>query len=160
MQAHEKRESYRRRYLKGRALRTFLAAADCIVPPEPDGPGGGTLIAAGIVDWSLDRLAPALRKRFSLFLTVVETAGIFFGGRPFSSNSRSAQVRQLAWMESGPVGLFRMGFFGLKNYVCMGYYTQDAVWARIGYDGPLLTDRPHPDPAVRALCRGEATVTT
>ena len=51
-----------------------------------------------------------------------------------------------------------MGFFGLKSYVCMGYYTREDAWKTLGYEGPLLPDRPFPDPTIRALCRGELEV--
>ncbi|OQY56774.1 MAG: hypothetical protein B6245_17905, partial [Desulfobacteraceae bacterium 4572_88] len=55
--------------------------------------------------------------RFLLFIMIVEIMGIFFGGKPFTKNSAKAKDRQLRWMESGPIRVFRMGFFGLKNSV-------------------------------------------
>ena len=74
------------------------------------------------------------------------------------SFSDAARIKELKFLESAPVGLFRMGFFGLKSYVCMGYYTREDIWREINYDGPLLPDREFPDPVIRALCDGELEV--
>jgi len=145
---------YRNRYLTGSRLRIFLAAADCIIPPEGEGPGGGTSATAGAADWALAGMASPLRRKLLLFLHVIQLLGFAFGGRPFTRNSRSDQCRQLSWMENGPVPAFRMGFFGLKSYVCMGYYTREEIWATIGYGGPMEPNRPFPDPSIRLLCRG------
>jgi hypothetical protein len=149
---------YRCRYLTGRRLKVFLAIADCIIPPDEDSPGGGTMLTAGVVDWALDRLEPSLRSQLILLITVVEIMGIFFGGRPFSRNSQSAKLRQLKWMESGPVSLFRLGFFGLKSYTSMGYYTREDIWRTMDYEGPMLPDVPFADPVIRDLCQGRMEV--
>ncbi|MBW1989262.1 MAG: hypothetical protein JRI97_06920 [Deltaproteobacteria bacterium] len=145
------------RYLTGRKLAVFLAAADRIIPAFDSLPSGGTMTTAQVVDWALERMEPGLRKRFLALLTVMEIMGVAFGARPFSKNSAKARDRQLAWMESGP-SLMRMGFFGLKNYACLGYYTREAVWKAIGYAGPARPDRQYPDTVIRALCRAEAEV--
>lgn len=149
--------TYRLEHLRGRALRVFLAVADQIIPPD-DTPGGGTLATAGVVDWALNRLDPHLRALFLKFLVLVDFMGIFFGGRTFTRNSAAAQARQLRWMESCPVGKLRMGFFGLKSYVCMGYYTREATWASIGYGGPHVPDRPYPEALIRDLEQGRVEV--
>ncbi len=151
-------EFYRCKYLTGRRLVAFLAIADCIIPPDEDSPGGGTMATAGVVDWALERIAASLRSQLLLFILVVEFMGILFGGKPFSKNSESARKRQLSWMESGPIGLFRMGFFGLKSYTCMGYYTREDIWKTIDYEGPMLTDLEFVDPAIRAICQGRMEV--
>ncbi len=149
---------YKCRYLTGKKLNVFLAIADCIIPPDADSPGGGTMQTAGVVDWALERMAPALRSQLLLLIMVVEFMGIFFGGRTFSKNSENAKLRQLAWMESGPIGLFRMGFFGLKSYACMGYYTREDVWKTIDYEGPMQPDVPFVDPVIRGICQGKIEV--
>ncbi|MFH1887022.1 MAG: hypothetical protein ABIM40_10015 [Pseudomonadota bacterium] len=149
---------YQLQFLTGRRLAVFLAVAARIVPEGGGLPGGNSLATAGVVDWALARMEPGLRKKFLFLLWVVEFLGIFFGGRFFTKNPDRAKDRQLAWMESGPVGLLRMGFFGLKNFACMGVFTREDAWEAMGYEGPLDRDRPFPDPAIRALARGEAEV--
>lgn len=150
--------TYRLKYLTGKRLEVFLAAADVIIPPDGTGPGGGTMATAGVADWSLGRMPEALRKKFLLLLVVLRVLGLFFGLKFFQNLSDEKKIRVLAWMESAPIGLFRMGFFGLKNFVCMGYYTREDIWRAIGYDGPVHPDVAFSDPAIRDLCTGLAEV--
>ena len=114
---------------------------------------------AGIVDWALQRMPADLRKRFLLFFLVTDFLGFFFGGKPFSKNSDSAKDRQLSWMESGPIKLFRMGFFGVKTYICMGYYTREDIWPTFNYDGPVVAERPYVDSVIRKMSEGKIEVT-
>jgi hypothetical protein len=144
---------YRLRFLTGRRLRIFLQIADCIVPPDAAVQGAGTPATAGVVDWALGRMPIALRAQFLSLFMVVEILGFFFGGKPFTRNKTATQIRQLKWMESGPFRFLRVGFFGLKTYVCMGYYCREDVWPQIHYQGPLEAGRPYSDPIIRALCQ-------
>lgn len=113
---------------------------------------------AGIVDWAIDHMEPDLRKMLLLFLTVFEYLGFIFGLKPFSKLSPERQDRQLRWLERFPIGKIRMGFFGLKTYSCMGYYSLEKVWPTIGYGGPLVADRAFPDETIRALQKGQLEV--
>ena len=151
-------EVYKCKYLTGRRLRIFLAIADRIIPRDEESPGGGAMLTAGVVDWAMNRMSPPLRNLLLAFLLGVDLLGIFFGGRPFIQNSDAAKDRELRWMESCSISRFRMGFFGLKTYVSMGYYTREDVWKTIGYEGPLVPDRPYPDPVIRELCQGRMEV--
>lgn len=152
-------ESYQCRFLTGRKLKVFLAVADRIIPPDEDSPGGGSMQTAGIVDWALQRMPDSLRTKFLFFFLVTDFLGIFFGGKTFTNNSDTAKDKQLRWMESGPIKLFRMGFFGVKTYICMGYYTREDIWATFDYDGPVLPDRTYIDPVIRKMCEGKVEVT-
>ncbi|MEW5737169.1 MAG: hypothetical protein AB1921_20160 [Thermodesulfobacteriota bacterium] len=152
-------ETYRLRYLRGKKLNVFLAVAQSIVPADGTDQGAGTLQSAGIADWAIARLAPQLRKKLLVLLFLVNILGLFFGGRFFVNLSPEKRNRLLSWMESGPLGPFRMGFFGLKNYACMGYYSQEKTWKSIGYEGPLTPQVPYSDPAIRGLCNGSWEVT-
>lgn len=149
---------YKLRYLTGRKLKVFLAAADRIVPPDDEAPGGGSMATAGIADWAMDRMDPSLRSQILFFLLALEFLGILFGGRTFSGNSEAARDRELRFLENSALRPLRMGFFGLKSYVNMGYYTREDVWKTFDYQGPLVPDRPFPDPVIRALARGEMEV--
>jgi hypothetical protein len=149
---------YKCKYLTGLKLKVFLAVANRIVPQDGDTPGAGTMTTAAIVDWAMDRLEPSLRRQLLLLFTAVEPLGILFGGRRFTKNSAAAQDRQLAWMESNPIRPLRLGFFGLKTYVCMGYYTREDIWKTIGYEGPVRPDTPFPDETIRQLAQGRLEV--
>jgi hypothetical protein len=146
-------ENHSLNYLKGRRLAVFLAAADVVIPPDEHGPGAGTISTARVVDWALARLPRGLRSLFLLLLYLIEFLGLFFGGRFFSNNKARARERQLAWMERNPVRPLRLGFFGIKNYCSMGYYTREDIWKTIGYGGPLQKDAPFADPLIRKACQ-------
>ncbi|GIV33444.1 MAG: hypothetical protein KatS3mg031_0979 [Chitinophagales bacterium] len=149
---------YKLRHLTGNRLKTFLAVADRIIPADDDAPGGGTMLTAGIVDWALDKMPAPLRKKFLLFITVIGLSGYLFSGKPFSKCSPETQDRILKWLENNPLRLFRMGFFGVKTYVCMGYYTREDIWKTFEYDGPVVSERPYVDSAIREMCKGKVEV--
>jgi len=144
-------ESYQLNYLRGGTLKVFLAIANRIIPEDADCPGGGTLETAGVVDWALHRLPNALRKKFLLFFKVIQVLGIVFYLRPFTSLPPEKQDKLLRRLENGPLRLLRMGFFGIKTYICMGYYTREDVWQTIDYDGPVVAQRQFVDPLIRQL---------
>ena len=72
--------------------------------------------------------------------------GILVASRPifdltftrFSKMSDAGKDASLrAWMTSR-LGLRRRAFYALRNLSYLGYYSQDATWGLIGYQGPLL----------------------
>lgn len=150
--------TYQCQYLTKTKLKTFLAIANRIIPKDGHSEGGGTMQTAGIVDWGMKKMDASIRSQVLLLIIVMEVLGFVFGLRPFSKNSPAAQDRQLKWMENNPIRLLRMGFFGLKTFVCMGYYTRKNVWETINYDGPLFPEKPYPDGVIRAICEGKMEV--
>ena len=87
-------EVYKCKYLKGKSLKTFLAVADQIIPPDADAPGGGTMATAGVVAGGLDKMPADLRSKILLFIRVIHWLGFFFGGTSFAKNSFKNQERQ------------------------------------------------------------------
>ena len=146
-------EIYRLQYLKRNRLLTFSSVADRIIPEDENSPGGGSMQTAAVVDWYMKRIPENIRKQILLFLDVIQFTGIFFGGKRFSNNNIQDQERQLKWMENNKVRLFRMGFFGIKTFIEMGYYTREDIWKTINYDGPIMPDRTYSDNTIRALCQ-------
>ena len=151
-------DTYKLKHLTGGKLKTFLTVADRIIPSDKDSPNGGTLQTAGAVDWALEKMPPDLRKKFLLFFSVIEILGFFFGGKPFSKNNSAVKDRELRWLENNPIRLFRMGFFGVKTYICMGYYTREDIWKTFEYNGPIVANRPYVDSMIRNLCQGKVEV--
>ena len=145
---------YRFRCLRGQRLKTFLAIAEEIVPPDETGPGGGAIATAALADWAISRLDPDLQKLFLIFLSAWEFMGFLFGAKPFTRLSSKARRRQMHWFERAPIPPLRTGFFGIRAIVLMGVYCREDVWPSIGYGGPLLFDRAFPDPEARALQKG------
>ncbi len=152
-------QSYTCKFLKGNKMKIFLSIADRIIPAGDDSIGGGTMETAGVADWSLQRMPVELRNRLLLFLHVIQLVGLFFGGKYFTKNSDKNKDKQLRWMESCPIKVFRMGFFGIKTYVCMGYYTREDIWRQISYEGPVIADRTYHDQSIRDLAQGKIGVT-
>ncbi len=149
---------YRLNYLKKNKLLTFSSVADRILPADENSPGGGSLETAAVVDWYMKKVPEDIRKKILLFLDVIQFTGIFFGGKKFSNNSIQDQEKQLKWMENNKIRLFRMGFFGIKTFVEMGYYTREEIWSAICYDGPVLPDRAYSDNTIRELCRNQLKI--
>ncbi len=149
--------AYQLQYLRGIRLKTFLAIADRIIPEDERSPGGGTMATAGLVDKALGRLPEDLRKKILLFLVVIEVFGFFVGLKGFHKLSDEKQDALLRKLENHPIKLFRMGFFGLKTYVCMGYYTRDEIWPTINYAGPIV-QREFADTELRQLAQEKLEV--
>ena len=145
---------YQFRCLTGRRLKTFLAIAEEIVPPDDAGPGGNTIAAAALADWAISRLDPGLQKLFLTFLLAWELMGFLFGGKPFTRLGSKARQRQMRWFERAPIPPLRTGFLGVRAMALMGVYCREDSWPAIGYGGPLLFDRLFPDPIARALQKG------
>ena len=149
---------YRLKYLKKNNLLTFLSVANRIIPADANSPSGGSMETAAVVDWYMIKVPQGIRKKILLFIGVIQVTGIFFGGKKFSNNSIQAQDRQLKWMENNKIRLFRMGFFGIKTFVEMGYYTREDIWKAISYEGPILFDRTYSDNTIRELCQNKLKI--
>jgi hypothetical protein len=149
---------YKCHYLTKTKLKTFLAVANRIIPADKNSQGGGTMQTAGIVDWSMRKMDGTIRAQVLLLIFVVEILGFFFGLKPFSRNSPEAQDRQLRWMEYNPIPKIRLGFFGLKTFVCMGYYTREDIWKDMNYEGPIFPEKTYSDSTIRQICNGRMQV--
>jgi len=149
---------YQCHYLKGHRLKTVLAAANCIIPAHERMKSAGSMNTIGVMDHAISQMPSQLRFQFLLFISIVHFLGIFFGGRFFACNRQADQIQQLRWMENSMLRGFRMGFLGLKSYICMGYFTRESNWAAIHYAGPLKYDQSPPDPIIRYLCQDKRKV--
>jgi len=152
-------EKYKLQYLTGTRLKVFLAAANRIIPPGEGSIGGGTLATAAIVDMIVGQLDPGLRKKVLTLFLIIEPLGRFFGGKSFSKATGKNQDRLLTWLESNKISTLRLGFFGIKTYMCMGYYTREDIWKVIKYDGPIRYNQPYHNTMLRALAQNKAEIT-
>jgi hypothetical protein len=85
--------------------------------------------------------------------------GFFFGGKSFSKATDKNQDRLLSWMEKNPVSTLRLGFFGLKTYICLGYYSREDVWKNIKYDGPIRYNQHYHDITLRGITQNKVEIT-
>jgi hypothetical protein len=130
------------RFFDAQTARTFRAAGECIVPDEPESPGGGSERVLRVADAMLSRRPPADRRKIAAFLRALELLPLVRYGRRFSALRTEQRARVLAFLGSTTISpLLRLGAFGIKTYVLMGYYGSESTWAELSYPGPR-TDAP------------------
>jgi hypothetical protein len=131
------------RYFDARTLPVFRAAAACIVPAEPGSAGGDDPACLLLADQMISGRPAGDRRLLTVFLRVLEWLPLLRYGRRFSGLSPVRQAAVLRFLEQNRfVPRLRAGFFGLKNFVLLGYYGHDAAHAELGYPGPRL-DAPY-----------------
>ncbi len=122
----------------GQRSRDVLRAATTTIVPEAAG-----LDEAGwrdfheLVDRSLRQRPPALQRRLRIFLLLLDWSPLLRYGRRFTKLDPPGRTRILTYLEAHPLRLLRVGFWGLRALVLMGYYGRAAAAEAIGY-------RPHP----------------
>jgi len=79
-------------------------------------------------------------KRFLLkvFLFFVQFYSFILYRKIFTSLSADKQIEYLSKLENFSMSKIRQGFWGVKNLVFWGYYTQISSWPAIHYGGPLV----------------------
>lgn len=96
--------------------------------------------AIAVVDRSLQYVDDGLRQQVGWLLWLFDWGPPLFDlrfarFRSLAPEAQDAYIR--GWAESR-FALRRLGFRALKNLAMLGYYTQDATWGGIGYDGPWI----------------------
>ena len=75
----------------------------------------------------------SFHMQFKLFLKVLKWTPVLRYFRPFHKLSPAAQNRILAWFQEAPLHPLRLGFWGLKTLVFMGYYGNPRIHSSIHY---------------------------
>ncbi len=111
----------------------LLVLAARIVPEivELDSEGIGRFL--NIIDEALASRPAKVRGQFATFLGILRWFPAIRFGRAFEKLDTGQQDAVLRWFEDCPVGLLRVGFWGLKAMVFMGYYGQPETNQLIGY---------------------------
>ena len=113
--------------------RFLLCLAARIVPESAGAPPQVTDPLLAAVDEEL-RPRPRLQQfEFKLLLFAIRWMTVPFTLHRFEHLPPERQVRWLRLLESAPLTLLRVGIWGLKTLVFLGYYTQDSVLPRIRY---------------------------
>jgi hypothetical protein len=80
------------------------------------------------------RPRPRLQQlEFKLLLFAIRWMTVPFTLHRFERLPGERQDRWLGFLENAPLTLLRVGIWGLKTLVFLGYYTQDGVQQRIVY---------------------------
>jgi hypothetical protein len=119
--------------LSSEQQRFLLCLAACIVPESAGAPPQvtGPLLAA--VDEELGPRPRLQQLEFKLLLFAIRWMTVPFTLRRFERLPPERQAAWLSFLESAPLTMLRVGIWGLKTLVFLGYYTQAGVLQRILY---------------------------
>ena len=109
----------------------------------PDVPRVRDTGAIATIDRLCSSLDPALTQPLPILMRAVDWGPYVFDWRfarfrELDDAGKDASLR--GWMTSS-LALRRLAFQALKNLSMLGWYSQDASWASIGYQGPLVARR-------------------
>ena len=119
--------------LGSRQQRFLLCLAARIVPESAGAPPQVTEPLLAAVDEEL-RPRPRLQQlEFKLLLFAIRWMTVPFTLHRFERLPGERQDRWLGFLENAPLTLLRVGIWGLKTLVFLGYYSQAGVLQRILY---------------------------
>ena len=113
--------------------RFLLNLAACIVPESAGAPTQVTDPLLAAVDEELHPRPRLQQLEFKLLLLAIRWMTVPFTLHRFERLPAARQDRWLRFFENAPLTLLRVGIWGLKTLVFLGYYTQDGVLRRILY---------------------------
>lgn len=91
-----------------------------------------------IIERGLASRPAKIRRQLRLFVRTLNLLPIGSYGKSFRSLDHERRTAFLLSVENSPLLLLRRGFWGVRTFVYMGYYSLDTVRDAIGY-------RAHPD---------------
>lgn len=119
--------------LSDKQTRILLTVAGRIVPEFAEMDEAGRARFLEIVEATLMTRSPSVRKQFGAFLNILNLSPMPTRFRSLMRLSPEAQDRMLNKFQYSSSKLLRIGLWGLKTLIFMGYYGQDAVKDRIGF---------------------------
>jgi hypothetical protein len=114
-------------------FRLLLRAMATTVVPEAEKLDVSGWTAFGtIIDEALkDR--PDTIRQLRLFLRIINISALLRHGRFFTSLDPERRTRHLKYFQHHRIDRFRIGLWGLRTMIFMGYYGQTTISAEIGY---------------------------
>jgi hypothetical protein len=113
--------------------RFLLCLAARIVPESAGAPAQVTDPLLAAIDSELHPRPRLQQLEFKLLLLAIRWMTLPFTLHRFERLPAERQDRWLRFLENAPLTLLRVGIWGLKTLVFLGYYTQDSVQRRILY---------------------------
>ena len=112
---------------RARSRSLIRAVASTVVPDASELDEAGWAELERIVEVSVKERPPPIQRRFRVFLRLIEWTAVLRYGRPFTSLDTERRAIWLRRFENHSIRVIRLGFWGLKTLVLMGYYGQPAV---------------------------------
>ncbi len=125
-----------------REYAVLRAAARRIVPEGPQNPSTDALRVAERVDRELDFHSERLRRDVRDALRLIEWEPLLTHFTRFTRLDAEDQDAVLRSMSQSRIAVRRSAFAGIKLLVVFMYYTSEAAWPSIGYDGPWVPRGP------------------
>jgi hypothetical protein len=104
--------------------RILVRLAACIVPETSGAPAEVTDAMLSAIDAQLSPRPRLQQLEFKLLLLGLSWTALL---------PMRWQTRVLLWLENFPLRLVRVGVWGLKTLIYLGYYGQDGIQRHIGY---------------------------
>jgi hypothetical protein len=128
--------------LNNREFSTLRAFAEAVLPPpETSAP---VIATCSRVDSEVGWWRAKNQEQVKQLLSLIEdgTRYFLFSWRAFSDLSLTERRSYLRQWESSRLAFRREAYQALRMLVFFFYYSQDATWKCIGYDGPWLKGTP------------------
>lgn len=128
--------------LSAREFNTLKAFAEAVLPgPETSAP---VIATPSRVDLEIGRWSAKNQKQVKQLLSLIEdgTRYFLFSWRAFGDLSLAERRSYLYGWESSRFAFRREAYQAVRMMVFFFYYSQDATWKTIGYDGPWLKSVP------------------
>jgi len=107
---------------------------------SPDMPAVRETRAVETIDQALQQVDPAVQSQLGWLITLFQWGPpvLQFRLHRFTGLSPAQQDDYIRDWATSRVETRRLGFQALKNLAMLGYYSQDATWKPLHYDGPWV----------------------
>ena len=115
----------------------LLAVTRRIAPPVADLPESEQAKIIQTVDETLGKRDGKIQKQFNLFLKVLRLSTIIPYGKSMDRLSDERMDQKLRRFQDHPIEKMRLGFWGMKTMVYMGFYGDPERYASFSYQPSL-----------------------
>ncbi len=130
-------------FFSSRELKTLTAFSQAVLPIAET--SSAVQSVPSRIDREVSQWSARNQSQARSLLALVEngTRYFFFGWWPFSDLSVEERRRYLLEWESSTIDLRRQAYQALRMMAFFYYYSQDATWLAIDYDGPWIESSGH-----------------
>lgn len=130
----------KRIFLKGARLTRFEALQNEIVPLSKSLSDQEREHSRELVNLVLEDKPAVIHFKIALFLLLIDTLSIFYGGHRFKNLKSTTKAKLLQFLFASRLGLLRKGFWGLSTLAKIGVYGQESLYPKLNY---RLKEVPH-----------------